>query len=127
MQDDTAWGYIQKLHLIPPKINMVVDCYPYETRTHVTESASDESTKTVTFKDHEEFSFGSSVDVSKKVLPLESWASVGRLKIDDSILFGDQETEDDGASETVSPKMNQLTTKGAYPSQIAACDRPLIA
>ena len=106
---------------------MVVDCYPYETRTHVTESASDESTKMVTFKDHEEFSFGSWVDVSKKVLPLPSWASVARLKMDESILIGDQETEDDGASETVSPQMNQLRTRGAYPSQIAGCDWSLIA
>lgn len=48
------------------------------------------------------------------------------MKIDESILFGDQET-DDGASETVSPQMNQLRAKGAYPSQIAACDWPLIA
>ena len=43
------------------------------------------------------------------------------VKIDESILFGDQETGD-GASETVSSQMNQLRTKGAYPSQIAACD-----
>ena len=115
MQDDAAWGYLQKLYLIPPKINMVVDYYHYETRTHVRESASDESTKTVTFKD----------EVSKKVLPLESWACVARLKIDESILFGDQETEDDEASEAVSPQMNQLRTKGVYPSQIAGCDWPL--
>ena len=111
-----------RFYLITPKINVVVDCYHYETRTPVTESASYESTKKVTFKDHEDLSFGSQVDVSKKVLPLESWASVARLKIDESILFGDQETEDDEASEADSPQMNQFRTRGVYPSQIAGCD-----
>ena len=101
---------------------MVVDCYHYETRTHVTESTCDKSTKKVTFKDHEDLSYGSWVDVSKKILPLESWASVARLKIDEFILFGDQETEDDEASEAVSPQKNQLRTRGVYPSQIAGCD-----
>lgn len=113
-------GYIQKLYLITPKINMVVDCYYYETRTHVTESASDEPTKKGTFKDHEEVQFGSGSTFLKRYCLQRAGVSCS-MKIDESILFGDQET-DDGASETVSPQMNQLRAKGAYPSQIAACD-----
>lgn len=105
MQDETAWEYIKKLHLIPPKIHMAVECYHYETRTRVvyyTDGNGNLQSRTefyqekvVTFEDHDEFSFGCWVDVSKRELPVESWASLTRVKIDQSIEFGDQETIDD--------------------------------
>ena len=105
MQDETAWGYIQKMHQVQPKINMVVECYHFETRTRVvyytdangnTQSRTETYTeKVVTFVDQDEFSFGSWVDVSKKEMPALSSASVTRVRIDPCVLFGDEETADD--------------------------------
>ena len=107
MQDETAWEYIKKLHLIPPKIHMAVECYHNETRTRVVRywdgygnlqtSTETYQEKVVTYVDHAEFSYGSWVDVSKKELPVESWACLTRVKIDQCIEFGDQETQDDFA------------------------------
>ena len=105
MQDQTAWGYIQRMHQVAPQITMVVECYHYETRTRVvyyTDANGNTQSRTetyiekvVTFVDRDEFSFGCWVDVSKKEMPELSSASVTRVKIDPCILFGDQETADD--------------------------------
>ena len=105
MQDDTAWGYIQKMHEVPPRISMVVECYHFETRTRVvyyTDANGNSQSRTetytervVTFVDHDEFSFGSWVDVSKREMPALSMVSLTRVRIDPCILFGDQETADD--------------------------------
>ncbi len=35
MQDETVWEYIQRMHQVPPRINMIVTRYHYETRTRV--------------------------------------------------------------------------------------------
>ena len=112
MQDETAWGYIQKMHQVPPKINMVVVCYHYETRTRVvyyTDSNGNSQSRTetytervVTFVDQDEFLFGSWVDVSKREMPELSAASVTRVRINPCILFGDQETVDDYQSQVAS-------------------------
>jgi len=51
--------------------------------------------KVVTHLDQEFFSFGSWLDVSKKEMPALSTVALTRIKIDPSILFGDQETADD--------------------------------
>ncbi|XP_044184964.1 uncharacterized protein LOC122965078 [Acropora millepora] len=109
MQDDTAWGYIQKMHEVPPEIVMIVECYHYETRTRVvyytdangnSQSRTETYTeKVTTFVDQDEFSFGSWVDVSKREMPPIGYASLTRVKIDPSILFGDQETADDYTSQ----------------------------
>ena len=109
MQDDTAWGYIQKMHEVPPEIVMIVECYHYETRTRVvyytdangnTQSRIETYTeKVTTFVDQDEFSFGSWVDVSKREMPPLGYASLTRVKIDPCILFGDQETADDYTSQ----------------------------
>lgn len=109
MQDDTAWGYIQKMHQVPPKIDMIVECYHYETRVRVvyyTDSNGNTQSRTetyqekvVTFVDQDEFSFGSWVDVSKRDMPALSTASVTRVRIEPCVLFGDQETADDYASQ----------------------------
>ena len=103
MEDETAWGYIQRMHEVQPRINMVVKCYHYETRTKVVyytdargnrrSRTETETEKVVTFVDQDEFSFGSWVDVST-TLAL-STVALTRVKIDSSILFGDQETADD--------------------------------
>lgn len=109
MQDDTAWGYIQKMHEVPPEIVMIVECYHYETRTRVvyytdangnSQSRIETYTEIVTtFVDQDEFSFGSWVDVSKREMPPLGYASLTRVKIDPCILFGDQETADDYTSQ----------------------------
>ena len=109
MQDDTAGSYIQKMHEVPPEIVMIVECYHYETRTRVVyyinangnpQSRTETYTERVTtFVDRDEFSFGSWVDVSKRELPPLGYASLTRVKIDPCILFGDQETTDDYASQ----------------------------
>ncbi len=105
MKDETAWGYIQRMREVPPRINMVVECYHYETRTKVvyyTDSNGNRQSRTethtekvVTFVDHDEFYFGSWVDVSKREMPALSTVAVTLVKIDSNILFGDQETAND--------------------------------
>ena len=105
MQDETAWGYIQKMHQVPPRISMKVECYHLEMSTRVvyyTDANGNMQSRTetypekvVTFEDHDEFSFGSWVDVSKREMPALSTASLTRVRIDPYVLFGDQETADD--------------------------------
>ena len=84
---------------------MVVECYHFETRTRVvyyTDANGNRQSRTetytervVTFVDHDEFSFGSWVDVSKREMPALSTVSLTRVRIDPYVLFGDQETADD--------------------------------
>ena len=105
MQDETAWGYIQKMHQVAPRIGMVVECYHFEKRTRVvyytnaysyTQSHTETYTeRVVTFVDHDEFLFGSWVDVSEREMPALSTVSLTRVRIDPYVLFGDQETADD--------------------------------
>ncbi|KAL9964272.1 hypothetical protein ACROYT_G027890 [Oculina patagonica] len=69
MADETAWGYIQRMQKVPPRINMFVECYHYETRTRVvyyTDANGNQQSRTetytekvVTFVDQDEFTFGS--------------------------------------------------------------------
>ena len=49
----------------------------------------------MTFVDHDEFLFGSWVDVSTREMPALSTVSLTRVRIDPYVLFGDQETADD--------------------------------
>ena len=105
MADETAWDYIQRMHKVPPRINMVVECYHNETRTrvvHYTDANGNQQSRTetytekvVTYVDTDLFSFGSWLDVSKREMPALSAVALTRVKIDPSILFGDQETADD--------------------------------
>ena len=105
MQDETAWGYIQNMHQIAPRISMIVECYHFEMSTrdvYYTDANGNRQSRTetytekvVTFKDHDEFSFGSWVDVSKREMPALSTVSLTRVRIDPQVLFGDQETADD--------------------------------
>ncbi|KAL9964277.1 hypothetical protein ACROYT_G027895 [Oculina patagonica] len=105
MEDETAWEYIEGMHEVPPRINMVVECYHYETRTrvvHYRDAYGNQRSRTetytkkvVTFVDRDEFFFDSWVDVSKREMPALSTVALTRVKIDSSILFGDQETADD--------------------------------
>lgn len=105
MQDETVWEYIHRMHQVPPRINMIVTCYHYETRTRVvyyTDANGNRQSRTetyeemvVTFVDYGEFSFGSWVDVSKREMPVLNTAGVTRVKIHPSIILGDQETADD--------------------------------
>ena len=105
IQDETAWGYIQKMHQVAPRIGMVVECYHFETRSRVvyyTDANGNRQSRTetytqrvVTFVDHDEFSFGSWVDVSTREMPELSTVSLTRVRIDPYVLFGDQETADD--------------------------------
>ena len=105
MQNETAWGYIQKMHQVQPKINMVVECYHFEEHLRIvnytdangnTQSRTERYVeKVVTFVDQDELRFGSWVDVSKKEMPALSSASVTRVRIEPCVLFGDDETDDD--------------------------------
>ena len=105
MEDETAWGYIQRMHEVPPRINMVVECYHYETRTrvvHYKDAKGNQQSRTetytvkvVTYVDHDGFSFGSWVDVSERGMPSLSTVALTLVKIDSNIVFGDQETADD--------------------------------
>ena len=96
MKDETAWGYIQKMHQVAPRIGMVVECYHFEMRTRDvyykdangnpqfrTETYTE---KVVTFEDHDEFSFGSWVDISKRKMPALSSVSLTRVRIDPYVL-----------------------------------------
>ena len=84
---------------------MVVECYHNQTRTrvvHYTDANGNQQShtecyteKVVTFVDHDEFSFGSWLAVSRKEMPALNTVALTRFKIDSSILFGDQETSDD--------------------------------
>ena len=104
-EDETAWEYIQRMHEVPPRINMVVECYHYETHTHVvhyTDANGNQRSRTetkkekvVTYVDHDGFSFGSWVDASEKDVPPLRSGALTLAKIDSSIVFGDQETADD--------------------------------
>ena len=105
MHDETAWGYIQQMHQVAPRISMIVECYHFEMRTrdvYYTDANGNRQSRTetytervVTFEDHDEFSFGSWVDVSKRKMPALSTVSLTRVRIDPYVLFGDQETADD--------------------------------
>ena len=105
MKDETAWGYIQKMHQVVPRIGMVVECYHFEMRTrdvYYKDASGNPQSRTetytekvVTFEDHDEFSFGSWVDISKRKMPALSSVSLTRVRIDPYVLFGDQETADD--------------------------------
>ena len=105
MEDETAWGYLQRMHDVPPRINMVVECYHYETHTrvvHYTDANGNRKSRTetkkekvVTYVDNDVFSFGSWVDDSAKDMPPLSSVALTLVKIDSSIVFGDQETADD--------------------------------
>ena len=105
MQDETAWGYIQKMHQVAPRISMIVECYHFEMRkrdVYYTDANGNRQSRTetytervVTSEDHNEFSFGSWVDVSKRKVPALSTVSLTRVRIDPYVLFGDQETADD--------------------------------
>ena len=105
MQDETAWGYIQKMHEVAPVISMVVKCYHYE-KYSVIRSYMDAdgnfqyytdtfTRRVLTFLDQEEFSYGSWLDVSKRQMPAPKEVSLTRVRIDPCIMFGDQETADD--------------------------------
>ena len=65
MEDETALSYIQRMREVPPRINMVVECYDYETRTRLvnyTDSNGNQQSrietyteKVVTYVDQDEF------------------------------------------------------------------------
>ncbi|XP_078380026.1 uncharacterized protein LOC144662974 [Oculina patagonica] len=87
IEDETAWGYIQRMHELPPKINMVVECYHDKIR------GNGDVIEKVTFVDRDAFSFDSWDDVSEREMPNAlSNASLTRVQIDSSIQFGDQTT-----------------------------------
>lgn len=105
MQDEIAWGFIQKMHQVAPRFSMIVECYHFEMRTrdvYYKDANGNPQSRTeaytervVTFEDHDVFSFGSWVDVSKTKMPALSTVSLTRVRIDPYVLFGDQETADD--------------------------------
>ena len=105
MEDETAWGYIQRMHEVPPRIDMVVECYHYEIHTQVvsyTDAKGNRKSRTetkkekvVTYTDHDEFSFGSWLDVSERDMFSLSTVALTLVKIDSSVVFGDQETAND--------------------------------
>ncbi|XP_078380020.1 uncharacterized protein LOC144662966 [Oculina patagonica] len=86
IEDESASEYIQRMHDVPPKINMVVECY------HLGMTAEGFSYDIVTYSDRDVFSFDSWDDVSEREMP--SNTALMRVKIDSSIQFGDQETTD---------------------------------
>ena len=52
MQDETAWGYIQNMQQVAPRIFMVVECYHFETRTrvvHYTDANGNTQSRTETY------------------------------------------------------------------------------
>ena len=96
-QDETAWERIQKLHALPPKIYMNVQCYHYEAykTSGVNMEPITHFERVVTFTESEEFLYGSWVDVSERDTLSACTAAVARVKIDPGVLFGGQETFDD--------------------------------
>ncbi|KAL9963679.1 hypothetical protein ACROYT_G027208 [Oculina patagonica] len=101
IENETASEYIQRMRGIPPKVNMVVECYHYETGTRCLpcKDASGNRTlcinsrrKIVTFVERDVFSFDSWVDVSKKEMLAVRKKAVTRFEMDSSVIFGDQQT-----------------------------------
>ncbi|XP_048576858.1 uncharacterized protein LOC5521493 [Nematostella vectensis] len=102
MKDETAWDYIKRMQQVAPVINMVVECYHYETRTRVvyyTDANGNQQSRTetyqekvTTFIDTDTFDYGSWLDVSKNEMPELSSVELTRLKIDPVVEFGDVET-----------------------------------
>ena len=105
IEDESASEYIERMREAPPKIDIAVQCYHFETDTRIvhyrdasgnrhsrTERLRYLNSKIVTFVDREEFSFGSWVDVSKSEISALTDATLTRFEIDSSIQFGDQET-----------------------------------
>ena len=103
-EDESASEFIERMREVPPKIDIAVECYHFETENrivHYRDSSGNQhsrpepihlNTKIITFVDHEEFSFGSWVDVSEREISGLPDATLTRFEIDSSIQFGDQET-----------------------------------
>lgn len=104
IEDESASEYIERMREVPPKIDIVVECFHFETDTrivHYRDASGNRHSRTeplyldrkiVTFVDHEEFSFGSWIDVSRREISALTDATLTRFEIDSSIQFGDQET-----------------------------------
>ena len=105
VEDETALEYIQRMKEVPPRILMTVNCYRYETfpvTVFYTDANGNQQSsielrtiKLLTYVDHDEFSFGSWVDFSTREMPALNTMDLARIRIDPSIIFGDQETADD--------------------------------
>lgn len=103
-EDESASEYIERMREVPPKIDIAVECYHFETENrivHYRDASGNQhsrpepmhlNNKIITFVDHEEFSFGSWVDVSERDISALTDAALIRFEIDSSIQFGDQET-----------------------------------
>ena len=104
-EDKSASEYLERMLEVPPKIDIAVECYHFETDTRIvhyrdasgnrhnrTEPLYLTDRKVVTFVDREEFSFGSWVDASKREISTPTDATLTRFEIESSIQFGDQET-----------------------------------
>lgn len=106
IEDESALDYIERMREVPPKIDIAVECFHFETDArvvHYRDASGNRHSRTeplyldrkiVTFVDHEEFSFGSWVDVSKREISVLRDATLTRFEIDSSIQFGDRETAD---------------------------------
>ena len=104
IEDESASEYLERMREVPPKIDITIECCHFETDTRIVQyrdASGNRQTRTeplylnrkvVTFVDHEEFSFGSWVDVSKMEISSLADATLIRFEIDSSIQFGDQET-----------------------------------
>ena len=104
IEDEPASEYIERMRKVPPKIDITIECCHFETDTRIVQyrdASGNRQTRTeplylnrkvVTFVDHEEFSFGSWVDVSKREISSLTDATLIRFEIDSSIQFGDRET-----------------------------------
>ncbi|PFX24455.1 Transmembrane protein 151B [Stylophora pistillata] len=101
IEDETAWGYLERMRTIPPKINMSVECYnlvPVPGIAYYLDFMYVETTleRGLTFVDHDQFAYDWWVDVSKREMPiLKNRVVLVCFEIDSSIVFGDQETVDD--------------------------------
>ena len=104
IENESASEYIERMREVPPKIDIVVECFHFEKDRHMVlyrDASGNRHSRTeplylngkvVTFVDHEEFSFGSWVDVSGGEISALTDATLTRFEIDSSIQFGDQET-----------------------------------
>jgi len=99
IEDESASEYIERMREMPPKIDIVVECFHFKTDGRMVrykDASGNGHSRTeplyINFVDHEEFSFGSWVDVSKGELSALTDATLTRFEIDSSIQFGDQET-----------------------------------
>ncbi|XP_031552555.1 uncharacterized protein LOC116289751 [Actinia tenebrosa] len=99
LEDQSAWTFIQNMHLMNPEITIMITCYHFETKTRASSpsepatSSNKETKLVVTFEQDYPFTYGCCVDASDQELPPLEQGYLTRIKVDPYILLGDSQTK----------------------------------